>query len=33
MYCCIEDERLQYLREGKTRQAREVFAAGEEEDM
>ena len=32
MYCRIEDERLQYLREGKTRQAREVFAAGEEED-
>ena len=33
MYCRIEDERLQYLREGKTRQAKEVFAAREEEDM
>jgi hypothetical protein len=30
MYCRIEDERLQYLREGKTRQAREVFAAEED---
>jgi hypothetical protein len=30
MYCRIEDERLQYLREGKTRQAREVFTAEED---
>ncbi len=31
MYCCIKDERLQYLREGKICQAAEVFAG--EEDM
>jgi hypothetical protein len=30
MYCRIEDERLQYLREGKIHQAAEVFI-GEED--